>query len=67
MTNNSFTRTIRCVLALPLLPVNHISEIYYKLRSRADDAATLRLFDYVKRQWVTSTTHPLKSISVFGM
>ena len=65
MTNTIFMRTIRCILALPLLPFNHISEIYYKLRSRVDDAAPLTLFDYVERQWIISTTHPLKSISVF--
>ena len=65
--DEEFTRIIRCIMALPLLPHTHIKHVYSMLRTRATDPLLLRIFDYVRKQWIESSAHPLESVSVYGM
>ena len=57
------------MMALPLLPYNHIRVAYDKLaRSISpDDVLLVQFNNYMERQWMSSTVHPLSSISVFKL
>ena len=57
------------MMALPLLPHNHIRAAYDKLARTisSDDVLLVQFKHYMERQWMTSEVHPLSSISVFKL
>ena len=64
------TRTlIRCFMALPLLPAEHIARKCSDLclSVRDDDEILKKMIVYMKRQWIESSSHSLSSLSVYGM
>ena len=60
---------LRKMMALPLLPYNHIRVAFNNLAISIspDDVLLLQFKDYMERQWMTSAAHPLSSISVFKL
>ena len=57
------------MMALPLLHYNHIWAIFDRLAGyiSPDDVLMVNFKNYIERQWMSSTVHPLTSISVFNL
>ena len=63
----TLTKIARCVMALPLLPHEHIEHVYNMVPTMADTPQLIKFMDLVNKQWITSLIHILLSLSVFGM
>src|SRR5271165_3687050 len=59
---NSFCKLI---MALPFLPAEWIEPVFQQLKRAAPTAKITGLLDYVERQWISSTTFPIASWSVY--
>ena len=56
---------IRKVMALPFLPAEQIPAMYTRLQAMASTQKLQQLMQYVGRNWITSSTWPPSSWSVF--
>ena len=67
--DESTRHVIRQIMALPLLPANHIAAQFQRIANsvRRNDRPMQRLLKYVRRQWISSSVHSLNGISVHGM
>ena len=67
--DESTKHVIRKIMALPLLPANHIAESFNHIANsvRRNDRPLQKLIKYVRRQWITSTVHSLDGMSVHGL
>ena len=56
---------IRGLLALPFLPYKHITAIFSKLEERVSTEPLRNLCTYFRNTWITYTTWPTKTWSVY--
>ena len=61
------TQLIRCFMASPLLPAEHIRQKFEDLCIRDDDIMLNKFRNYMLRKWIMYNSHPLFSISVYDM
>lgn len=57
---------IRRLMALPLLPAEHIQPVFSKLEKKAETDALKELVGYLSTTWIESTIWPPSHWSVFG-
>lgn len=64
---NDVNKLVRKVMALPLLPAEHIRPAFEQLVLQvADRPVLLDLLSYVEDTWITSTIWPIPSWSVYN-
>lgn len=58
-------KQIKRLLALPVLPWQHIEEAFTNIQQRTSDAAVCELMNYIKRSWIDSSVWPPASWSQY--
>jgi len=64
-TSASAVYVFRQTMALPFLPADVIADEYQTLHTASDDAQVAQHLQYMERQWISSTTWPPTTWSVF--
>lgn len=59
-------KLIRKLLALPLLPAEHVTHAFEALRRKAGDGKLQELFDYVEGNWIDGSVWTPQDWSVYG-
>ena len=65
INDDATMKFVRRLLALPFLPYEHITSMFSKLEERASTEPLRNLCTYIRNTWITSTTWPTKTWSVY--
>ena len=65
--DKDFTRFVKYILSLPLLPAVHIKHVFTMICSGCTTSLKIKICDYVRKKWIESRTYSVESISVYGM
>lgn len=66
MERDDINKCIRKLMALPLIPEEHIKPSFEKISASVQDGPLKDVINYVQQTWITSRTWPISSLCTFN-